>query len=374
MTNEEWLAEQCSYFELPTEYWIQFGENVFISEEGDILARANGENVTSDTIIRCNALDTSHKGFKAKSLELGLKLELRMSSDTFDRMFALAWYRSKHVNHEDDYYKQVLRLVDVNECLITESLCLYDGHPCSTRVMLPPEILKEGNRKYGKNKVLLIAYDGHNLQLYEYEENGVVHRRLYEQMKAIAVTTYETALKFYDVIEEQQGMRDEYFSFEEVLQIWFDFAETLPESWTPTSGYRHMVKSLNAELKDCRLEIANLKKEIENLHVRLGDGTEGDDIPDWISDKCISRKRFFGELKSLLYHTGGIDARAIIDSAKALGLLHEEIKSDKTTSEFLVLKEMFHLTKSMQSYYQCNPKNDKLEPMMKRLQQFKMQE
>lgn len=373
MTNEEWLAEQCSHFELPTEYWVQFGENVFISEEGDILARANGENITSDTIIRCNALDTLHKGFKAKSLELASKLELLLSNEEFDRMFALAWYRSKYANHEDKDFKRVLKLSDA-DCLTTESLCLNNGHPCSSRVMLPPEMIMEGNRKYKINKVMLIAYDGHNLQLYEYEDNGTLHRRLYEQMKAIAVTTYETALKFYDVIEEQQGMRDEYFSFEEVLQIWFDFAETLPESWTPTSGYRHMVKSLNAELKDCRLEIANLKKEIENLHVRLGDGTEGDDIPDWISDKCISRKRFFGELKSLLYHTGGIDARAIIDSAKALGLLHEEIKSDKTTSEFLVLKEMFHLTKSMQSYYQCNPKNDKLEPMMKRLQQFKMQE
>lgn len=374
MTNEEWLAEQCSYFELPTEYWIQFGENVFISEEGDILARANGENVTSDTIIRCNALNTSHKGFKAKSLELALKLELRMSSDAFDRMFALVWYRSKYVNHEDDYYKQVLRLVDANECLITESLCLYDGHPCSTRVMLPPEILKEGNRKYGKNKVMLIAYDEHNLLLYVYEDDGKVHRRQYEQMKAIAVTTHEIALKFYDIIEEQQGMRDEYFSFDEVLRMWFDFAESLPESWTPTSRYRHMVKSLNAELKDCRLAIANLKKEIENLQIRLGDETEDDDIPDWISDKCISRKRFFGELKSLLYHTGGVDARVIIDSAKALGLICKKIKSDKTDSEFLVLKEIFHLSKTKQSYHQGNPKNDKLEPMMKRLQQFKMQE
>lgn len=364
MTNEEWLAEQCSHFDLPTEYWVQFCDSIFISEEGDILVRANGKNIISDMIIRCYALDTSHKGFKATSLELASKLGLSMSNEDFDRMFALAWYRSKHVNHEDENYKWVLKPLGADEHLTTERLCLYDGHPCCTRVMLPPEMLREGNQNYAKNKVMLIAYDGRNLQLYEYDENGTLHRRLYEQMKAIAVSTHKTYFKFYHIIEKEQGRRDEYLSFDEVLQMWFDFAKTLPKSWTPTSGYRHMVKSLNDELKDCRSTIANLKQEIENLKIRLGDVVEDNDIPSWISDNCINRQRFFGELKSLLYHKGGKEARTIIDSAIALGLI---IKKPK----FSELKNIFHLTYTPQAFSSAHPKIDDLNAMEKHLQQFK---
>lgn len=367
MTNEEWLAEQCSHFKLPTEYWVQYGESVYISEEGDILARANGENIISDMIIRSHALDTSHKGFKANSLELASKLGLSMSNEDFDRMFALAWFRCKHVNHEDENYKWVLKPLGADEHLTTERLCLYDGHPCCTRVMLPPEMLREGNQNYAKNKVMLIAYDGRNLQPYEYEDNGTVNRRLYEQMKGIAVSTYDTIWRFHNIIEEQQKSCDERLTFDEVLQAWFDFAETLPKSWTPTSGYRHMVKSLNDELKDCRSTIANLNKEIENLKMRLGDVVEDNDIPSWISDNCINRQRFFGELKSLLYHKGGKDARTIIDSAIALGLI---IKKPK----FSELKNIFHLTYTPQAFSSAHPKIDDLNAMKKYLQQFRKQD
>lgn len=370
MTNEEWLAEQCSHFDLPTEYWVQFCDSIFISEEGDILVRANGKNIISDMIIRCHALDTSHKGFRANSLELASKLGLSMSNEDFDRMFALAWFRSKHVNHEDENYKCVLKPLGADEHLTTERLCLYDGHPCCTRVMLPPEMLKEGNLHYKKNKVGLLAYDGRHLQLFEYDDSGTLHRRLYEQMKGIAVSTYKTLFKFCDIIEKQQQTRDEYLSFEEVLQAWFDFAETLPKSWTPTSSYRRMVKSLNDELKDCRLTITNLNEEIENLKIRLGDVEEDNDIPNWISDKCINRQRFFGELKVLLNHKGGKEARTIIDSAIALGLINKEPKKPS----FSVLKSIFHLAYSPQAYSSAHPKNDELNAMEKRLQKFKKQD